>query len=97
MTTPAQDSQHGKARLAALQANLTARSVPTRMDADSLAVLHPVTDEQVDTITCKRRPSDADAFWYWDCVSALCPATDVIGAAVMILGSLQQSGIKIHA
>ena len=80
------------ARLAALKANLTARGIPARLDAGSLAVLAR-DDEQVDTITCKPWPIDQDALWFFDCEDGpLAEAGDVIGAAVAIVGEMRRSG-----
>lgn len=84
-------SATARARLEALQANLTPRSIATRMDAESLAVL-AANDEQVDTITCKPWPPDSDAWWYFDCTgTAIAEAGDVIGAALAIVGNLRRS------
>lgn len=93
--TPAQGDPHAAARLAALKANLDARRVLTRLNADSLAVLHPDSGDQVDTITCAPRPSDFDRWWFWDCTNTpIAPAGDVIGAGLAILGNLRRSGIN---
>jgi hypothetical protein len=87
-------SATARARLEALQANLTPRSIATRMDAESLAVL-AANDEQVDTITCKPWPPDSDAWWYFDCTgTAIAEAGDVIGAALAIVGNLRRSGAR---
>jgi hypothetical protein len=92
-TTPARDTQHAAARLAALKANLDARSITTRTDPGSLAVLDS-GGRQVDTLTCKPWPVDCDRWWFFDCTgTAIAEADDVIGAALVIVGNLRRAGI----
>lgn len=82
-----------KDRLAALKANLDARSIATRADDGSLAVLDG-RGEQVDTITCRPWPLDGDRWWFFDCEDGpLAEAGDVIGAAVAIVGAMHRSGL----
>ena len=89
-------SDTARARLEALQANLTPRHVLTRLAGESLAVIDPATDRTVDTITVRPWPPAQDALWFFDCEDApLADAEDVVGAAVAILGNLSRSGVRV--
>lgn len=82
-----------KQALEALQTNLRSRSIMTRMDADSLAVLNATDDVQVDTITVRPWVVDSDRLWFFDCTdTAIAEVRDVIGAAVVIVGHLVRAG-----
>lgn len=80
---------------AALAAQLRQRGILTRRDGDALAVLD--TDgEQVDTITRRRRPSDWDRWWFWDCEDKpLAEADNPIAAALAIVSTLARSGARV--
>lgn len=59
------DAHEVQRRLAALGAHMRGRRLNTDLNDGSLRVAVPGKPE-VDTITCRPRPSDGDRYWYWN-------------------------------